>query len=342
MNNIILSVIIPVYNAENYLDECLDSIYNQYIKNIEVICVNDGSTDNSGKVLEDYKKNKQRDLIIYTKPNGGLATSRNAGYRLAKGKYIYYLDNDDYLLPEGLHKMLTIAEKENLDIVCFNSQIGDNKYYFNNRTEVEAKSGKEYYLKYYHINGFFPPKTIWMHLYRKDLFDRNNLLFKDGLDIEDEHFSPRAFYLAKKVKGFNIPVVFHRVQRQNSIMQEHHSGFKPKYIRDLMDTCSDIYSFYQEKNNDEKILLLDLFGIYLSIAKKISMQNKNYKKDFFNVEHFRLMKNCAISWEWYTYYWLFRYNSTIFKWYISEYSSNAMKKILNRIFRISYPLLWLL
>lgn len=336
MKDIQLSVIIPVYNAESYLIECLDSVYNQGFESLEVICINDGSTDQSLSVLENYKKNKHSDLIIFSKPNGGLATSRNVGYHLANGEYIYYLDNDDYLLPGSLKKMLTIVDENQLDILCFNSQIGENSFYFDKRIEIEAETGKEYFVKYYKTNSHFPPKTIWMHLYRKDLFDRNKLLFKDGLDIEDEHFSPRAFYLAKKVKGVNEPVVFHRVQRPNSIMHEYFTSIKPKYIQDILITCSDLFDFYKEQKNEEQTLLLNIFINYLSIARKITTQDKTFKLKFFNERHFQLMKICAISWDWYVYYWLFRYSTPLFSWYEDPSKPIYIKKIINRIFRTYY------
>lgn len=92
----IVSILIPVYNVENYLEKCLDSVISQTMNNIEIICVNDGSTDHSGEILEKYQKKDKR-IIVVNKENGGLPSARNAGMEIARGKYIGFVDSDDYI-----------------------------------------------------------------------------------------------------------------------------------------------------------------------------------------------------------------------------------------------------
>ena len=92
----IVSILIPVYNVENYLEKCLDSVISQTMNNIEIICVNDGSTDHSGEILEKYQKKDKR-IIVVNKENGGLPSARNAGLEIARGKYIGFVDSDDYI-----------------------------------------------------------------------------------------------------------------------------------------------------------------------------------------------------------------------------------------------------
>ena len=131
-----LSVIIPVYNVEEYLNECLDSITNQTLEGIEIICIDDGSTDNSPNLLKEYQKKDQRIKII-TKENGGQATARNLGIKEAHGEYIAFIDSDDFIEPEMLEKLYTKAKNNNLDIaMCkiatYNNQtkeIKDNVWY---------------------------------------------------------------------------------------------------------------------------------------------------------------------------------------------------------------------
>ena len=110
-----LSVIIPVYNVENYLRECLDSITSQTVKDIEIICIDDGSTDNSPKILKEYQKKDSRIKII-TKENGGQASARNLGIKKAQGEYIAFIDSDDFIESEMLEKLYTKAKDNNLDI----------------------------------------------------------------------------------------------------------------------------------------------------------------------------------------------------------------------------------
>lgn len=111
-----VSIIIPVYNAEKYLEECLESIMVQTLKDIEVICVNDGSTDKSGQILNEYAKKNSRIKVIH-KENGGVVSARNVGYDVATGKYIGFVDSDDWVEPEMYEKLYEIAEREGVDLV---------------------------------------------------------------------------------------------------------------------------------------------------------------------------------------------------------------------------------
>ena len=107
MNNIKVSVIVPVYNCEKYLKKCLDSLVNQTLKDIEIICVNDGSTDNSGRILEEYTDSR---IKIITKENGGLSSARNAGIAVAKGEYLGFVDSDDWVDLDFYEKLYNTAK----------------------------------------------------------------------------------------------------------------------------------------------------------------------------------------------------------------------------------------
>ena len=107
----LVSVLIPVYNVEKYLERCLDSILKQTLTKIEIICVNDGSTDNSLSILKEYQKKDSR-IIIVNKENGGLPSARNAGLDRAEGKYVGFVDSDDYIEPNMFQKLYDTAESE--------------------------------------------------------------------------------------------------------------------------------------------------------------------------------------------------------------------------------------
>ena len=113
-----VSVIVPVYNVEPYLEECLRSLLGQTLTDIEIICVNDGSTDNSGKILEKYRQNDDRIIIAWQK-NSGLSAARNRGLDIAKGKYIYFCDSDDYLQTNALEYSYKLAEERGLEVLRF-------------------------------------------------------------------------------------------------------------------------------------------------------------------------------------------------------------------------------
>ena len=110
-----VSVVIPVYNVEGYLEECLDSVINQTLEDIEIICINDGSTDNSLEILEEYAKKDNR-IKILNQENQGISATRNNGLKICKGKYICFLDSDDYLELNALMETYDISEKYSLDI----------------------------------------------------------------------------------------------------------------------------------------------------------------------------------------------------------------------------------
>ena len=120
--DVLVSIIIPVYNVEKYLEECLDSILKQTYKNIEVICVNDGSTDNSLNILEKYAVKDNR-FIVLNQSNHGLSYSRNKGLKQARGKYIYYLDSDDYILPNTIKTLAENIEERDLEVLLFNANV---------------------------------------------------------------------------------------------------------------------------------------------------------------------------------------------------------------------------
>ena len=111
-----ISIIIPVYNVEKFLHQCLKSVFEQNVEGMEVICVNDGSTDNSLAILNEFKTFYPQ-LIIIDQPNGGLPAARNSGFNVSKGNYIYFLDSDDYLFPNTINQMISFALNQNLDVV---------------------------------------------------------------------------------------------------------------------------------------------------------------------------------------------------------------------------------
>ena len=117
---LMISIVVPVYNVEKYLSQCLDSILTQTYKNLEIILVDDGSTDKSGSICDSYKKKDPRIVVIH-KENGGLSDARNAGVAICKGDFISFVDSDDYLSPYFYEILMGVAQKRNCDIVALKS-----------------------------------------------------------------------------------------------------------------------------------------------------------------------------------------------------------------------------
>lgn len=217
-----VSVIIPVYNVDLYLRECLDSAIGQTLKDTEIICVNDGSTDKSPMILSEYREKDDR-IIVIDQENRGQAAARNTGLKHAKGEYVFFLDGDDYIDPETLHRTAELADTHCLDAVVFRyEQFAESQEYMDIHPcsinaipgDPQIFSGPEY-LKAAKDCGAYSP-GIWNVLWRHAFLKQNSLQFKDGLLYEDILFSFHAFMTADKVMP--VPdVLYHYRARAHSI-----------------------------------------------------------------------------------------------------------------------------
>ncbi len=221
-----ISVIIPVYNVENYLKEAIDSVILQSSTPYEVIIIDDGSTDSSGHLLEKYYSSFPFIKILHTK-NNGLGEARNVGIRIATGDYIYFFDSDDIAV-NGLLETFTKVYSENvdIDIFCFSA-----KSFFDENKSTTHKSsvlptynrgerkiypdGISAFNSMSINNRFFP--NAWLYIFSRNIILDNGIFFK-AIIHEDEEFSPKLFFHAKKVYVTDT-VFFQRRVRFGSIMQ---------------------------------------------------------------------------------------------------------------------------
>ena len=210
------SIIVPVYNTANYLKDCFGSIFRQTQKDIEVIAINDGSTDNSLDVLEEIKKEYPQ-LVIYTQDNEGLGSARNKGIELATGEFIYFIDSDDCIVDTAIETCYQCAKDNNLDVVMFDAEtFGDTKYEtgYYDRTGIiadqEVVLKGEIFAKRYWLKSFVPSACL---LYISSQFiKRYDLKFIPGIYYEDNEFYCRTIPLAERV--MYIPQFLYR--RQNT------------------------------------------------------------------------------------------------------------------------------
>jgi len=330
-----LSIIIPVYNVEKYLPQCLDSVFlEQNLEDVEVICVNDGSPDNSRAILSEYAE-KYENLLIVDRENGGLSAARNSGLDVAIGEYIYFLDSDDYLLPGSINKALRFAVENKTDISFFNAKNGEDSLYFYEKKPLGGiHAGKHFYTEYYRQNGFFPPSPVWLYIYHHTFLKSLRLRFKEGVVHEDEEFTPKAFYQAERVSALNIPLQYHRVLRDGAIT----AAFSERNLADIIGNLESVFSFLRNKHAEEPLFYHKLFLEYLGVAKKTASFYPGKKSALFSVADFERMKACAAGWDWYVYYWLFRYSDGLFRWYISDACGSGLKKGLNRCFKVYFKI----
>ncbi len=211
-----LSVVVPVYNVEKYIDKCLNSLVNQGIDDYEIIVVNDGTKDNSQKIIDKYVNEYPNLVKSYIKDNGGLSDARNYGIARASGEYITFLDSDDYIEPDTYKNMLDIAYKDNLDLV-----VSDLEYYWdsnpNDSNPPLIKEGINRVSNDDLKNLFLSPLFSWNKIYKKELFDKLDCKYPVGLWYEDIPVTLKLFSSIDKV-GYYNHVSYHYLQRSTSIL----------------------------------------------------------------------------------------------------------------------------
>lgn len=286
MSKPIVSVLIPVYNVEKYLERCLESLINQTLTQIEIVCVNDGSTDNSLKILEEYSKKDSR-IVIVNKPNGGLPSARNAGLDVAKGKYVGFVDSDDYVQTDMFEKLYQTAEREKSDIVICGANI------FPEETRATdwlyACLSPEYkHMEDFNADFLFFDQTVtpflWRTLIRRDLIEENNLRLREDIMLgEDKAFQCKVYPLAKSITVIPDKLYNYFWCREDSLMSQMVYENPEKKIfghGKMIAHIADTVKKYADKRNMKKDFLewsipflYDDF-ICLALNRKIELAKK--------------------------------------------------------------------
>ena len=206
------SIVVPVYNVEAYLDNCLASLQAQDFADFEVICVNDGSTDRSRDILSKWESRFPQMKVI-DRENGGLSAARNTGLEAATGDYVLFVDSDDWVESTMLKRVT--EEVDDTDILCFACRRSDNNTY--DTLFPEQSDGWNYYNRHALEHHEVPFVCVWQRCYRREFLEENNLRFREGILHEDNEFTPRACLKSKRVKV--IPNVLYNYRiRSGSIM----------------------------------------------------------------------------------------------------------------------------
>lgn len=219
-----VSVVVPIYNVEKYLRECVDSIINQTHRDLQIILVDDGSPDNCGAICDEYAKADDRVVVLHCE-NGGLSVARNRGYEICKGEYILFVDSDDYLESNAIEVLCAHMQKNNLQMLFYDAlsfdetndkvSIDEINKYIRKNDYSKVCSGAELFLRFLENDEYRSP--VQYCLFRKSFIDDNNLSFHKGILHEDEEFTLLALLYAQRVK--HIPdVLYHHRFRVDSIM----------------------------------------------------------------------------------------------------------------------------
>lgn len=246
----LISIIVPVYKVEDYLIRCVDSITNQTYKNIEIILIDDGSPDNSGKICDELRKKDNRIVVIH-KTNGGQSEARNKGLDIAKGEYIGFVDSDDYIEENMFETLLDIAEREKADIVSgkIKKIFKNNKYeIIEDHKSIENYSGNDALVEL--LKGKITD-YIYNKIYKKEIW--NNIRFPEGKILEDMDVMYLLIEKANKVSCTN-KTEYYYVFRENSSI----STINTQITYNLRDVVNRKYDYLKLK----KIELIDLLNIY--------------------------------------------------------------------------------
>lgn len=216
-NDIKLSVIVPIYNVEKYLDRCVNSLISQTLEEIEIILVNDGSPDGSQNIIDRYVKNFPQKVVGLAKPNGGLSDARNYGISHAKGEYVGFIDSDDYADVTMFEKMYNEAKRSNSDIVTCG-------YYGVDENTNKFKYFQKGNMSFYGFSLSESPKLLyinspyaWNKIYRRELFIKTGILFPKGLLYEDIATVYPLFVHANKISKVDEPLVYYVLKREGAI-----------------------------------------------------------------------------------------------------------------------------
>lgn len=285
-----ISIVIPVYNVEKYLAECVDSVLNQTYTDYEIILVDDGATDNSGRMCDDYAGRDSRIRVIHQK-NGGLSAARNTGMAAAKGEYIYFLDSDDFLEPSALEHLLATAQREAADVVFFDGYVfydeceeDDNPFRYVRKETYIAENGRKMLQKLLENDEY--RTAVPLMLFRVAYLRMHDLRFYEGIIHEDELFTFQVYNADGRVAHCHAQLYARRI-RPASIMTA--SGAVRRY-----DSMRKIYyelsRMYREGTADGKAANQYLIRMAKSVLGKynllteadreaLSEQHRAFQKD---------------------------------------------------------------
>ena len=277
-----VSIIVPIYNVQDYLERCVYSIVNQTYSDLEIILVDDGSKDNCSKICDKWASKDHRIVVIH-KQNGGLSDARNAGLRIAKGQYVMFVDSDDDIPCDAVSNFLEVSGSDDPDIIVGNYR------YINNRDarNIEHKviksdfiySGNDYLKLVIATKEYVIP--VWTNLYRLEYLKSNSFYFEKGLLHEDERWTPFVFMKAAVIK-YTPCIVYNYYLRSNSIsIKKDYSENIKNLIVVLKNNTSDFSCIVKDKEL-LKLLYKDVVEKYLYYSWRFKM-NRAQRRQYIDV-----------------------------------------------------------
>lgn len=291
-NNPLVSVIIPVYNSSRYLKSMLDSVCGQNYRNIQIILIEDCSTDDSYDICEEYALKDERILLLKNEKNSGQSFSRNRAMDVANGDYYLFLDSDDVFEFNSLSKLVLEAYSNGLDILGFNSMVhdlnGKESKYAKFSYDNDVVSGESHLIRMLKHDQIYD--VVWMYLYNADFIKREGFRFIENRIFEDEVWVPQTLSKAKRFMFVDM-VAYHYFIRSSSTMTRRDTLLKKFY--DKEKNCYDLFDLSMGFLKKNRVVFRDylsrlyIAGVYYALeSKQIKSVKINYRFIFSNVHTF--------------------------------------------------------
>ena len=292
----LISIIVPIYNVEKYLNKCIESIVNQTYENIEIILIDDGSNDNSGIICDEYAKKDNRIIVVH-KENGGVSSARNKGLKIAKGEWISFVDADDWIEQTFCQTLLNKVTQEQADIaLCGYNRITDNRIEKINANNQEVfLNSNEYLVKSLNPQTGFG--FCHMKLIKKEVL--KSISFNERIEVgEDALFNIQLSTYIKKAVFLKQPLYNYRINNQ-SVVKRYDENYANKYLKSMKIIEEYIWQEYNEENEENieikqnyynfvayHIMLIIVNYCYHPDNKMCNAQRKNMLKEVINNDLF--------------------------------------------------------
>lgn len=275
----LISVIVPVYNVERYIEECLDSVVRQSYQNLQIIIVDDGSTDASSKKVKSYLEDSR--VYFIEQENKGLSGARNTGLAAAVGKYVLFVDSDDYLELKTIEELVVAMEEKQVDLIRFNGRafldglnepIEQNNYDFSHRLQ----EGKKYTQDRFEANRRTFASPVYLYMVRREVLIKNVLTFYEGILHEDELFTTQVFLNSNAMLYVNA-FYYNRRYRENSIMTNQSQERWQRTFDSYLIIYQELEKLYLKKEyskEQKKLIKRQMISIYSGLQNSNISNNK--------------------------------------------------------------------
>ncbi|WP_407370901.1 glycosyltransferase [Carnobacterium sp.] len=277
----LVSVIVPVYNVEMYIEECLDSIVKQTYQELQIIVVDDGSTDMSNQKVKSYLSDSRVQFI--EQANKGLSGARNTGLKAANGKYVLFVDSDDYLEVNAIKELVYLMEKDQVDLIRFNGRafldelnepIEQNNYDFSHRLKEEIL----YTQNLFEMNRRTFASPVYLYMVKREVIEKNTLSFYEGILHEDELFTTQIFLNSHSMIYANA-FYYNRRYRENSIMTNQSQERLKRTVESYVIIFKELEKLYLNKEyskEQKKLIKRQMLSIYSGLKKNgLTKKNKD-------------------------------------------------------------------